>query len=136
MCLGCLLSFLEPNFVIIYIHQGQKHAYLPLGHFRIEMYLITKLWLKGPNVFRQIICWQSRGTTTVMEVKLHYFRGHGNTTVVVVKNQVQLKKLRITKFIQKWKKKMLQPQPWYYHGHGSSVFLLPSPWQYRCSTSR
>ena len=49
MCLGCLLSFLEPNFVI-YIHQGQKHAYQPLGHFKNEIYLITKLWLKGPNV--------------------------------------------------------------------------------------
>ena len=87
-------------------------------------------------IFRQIICWQSHGTTTVTEVKLHYFHGRGSTTVVAVKNQVQLKKLRIAKFIQKWKKKFLLPLLWYYHGHGSNVILLPSPWQYRGSTSR
>ena len=67
-------------------------------------------------IFRQIICWQSRGTTTLMEVKLDYFRGHGSTTAVAVKNQVQLKKLRIAKFIQKLKKKftatsVVLPQP-------------------------
>ena len=55
-------------------------------------------------IFRQIICWQSRGTATVMEVKLQHFLGRGSTTVVAVKNQVQLKKLRIAKFLQKWKK--------------------------------
>ena len=27
-------------------------------------------------------------------------------------------------------------EAWYYHGHGSSVILLPSPWYYRGSTSR
>ena len=67
------------------------------------------------GIFRQIICRQSRGTTTVMEVKLHYFRCCGSAMVVAVKNQVQLKKLRIAKFIQKWKKKILLPQAWYYH---------------------
>ena len=60
--------------------------------------------------------------------KITLFPGHGSTTVVAVKNQVQLKKLRIAKFIQKWKKKNLLSLPWYYHGHGSSVILLPSPW--------
>ena len=85
-------------------------------------------------IFRQIICWQSRGTTTVTEVKLHYFRGRGSTMAVAVKIQVQLKKLRIAKFIQKWKKKNLLPPAWYYHGHGSTVISLPSPWQYRGST--
>ena len=64
----------------------------------------------------------------VMEVKLHYYRGRGSTTVVAVKNQVLLKKLRIAKFIQKWKKNILLPLPWYYHCHRSSVILLPSPW--------
>ena len=38
----------------------------------------------------------------VMKVKLQYYRDHDSTTVVAVKNQVQLKKLRIAKFIQKW----------------------------------
>ena len=71
-----------------------------------------------------------------MEVKSHYFCGRGSTTAVAVKNQVQLKKLRIAKFIQKWKKKILLPRPWYYHDHGSSVILLPSPWLYRGSTCR
>ena len=37
------------------------------------------------GIFRKIICWQSRGTTMVMEVKLHYFRGRGSTTAVAVK---------------------------------------------------
>ena len=64
----------------------------------------------------------------VTEVKLHYFHGHGSTTVVAVKNQVYLKNLRIAKFIQKWKKKILLPSRWYYHSHGSSVILLASLW--------
>ena len=34
----------------------------------------------------------------VTEVKLHYFRGRDSTTAVAVKNQVQLKNLRIAKF--------------------------------------
>ena len=88
------------------------------------------------KIFRQIICWQSRSTTTVTAVKLHYFRGRGSTMAVAVKNQVQLKKLRIAKFIQKWKKNFLLPLPWYYHGHGSSVISFPSLWQYRSPTSR
>ena len=36
-------------------------------------------------IFRQIICWQSRGTTKVTEVKLHYFHGCGSTMAVAVK---------------------------------------------------
>ena len=46
----------------------------------------------------------------VMEVKLHYFNGHGSTMAVAIKNQAQLKKLRIAKFIKKWKKKNLLPR--------------------------
>ena len=38
------------------------------------------------QTIRQIICWYSRGSTTVTEVKLHYFRGHGSTTAMEVKN--------------------------------------------------
>ena len=54
--------------------------------------------------------------------KLLCFRGRGSTTVVEVKKSSTIaKKLRIAKFIQKWKKKFLLPLPWYYHGHGSSV---------------
>ena len=40
------------------------------------------------DIFGQIICWYSRSTTTVMEVKLHYFCGCGSTMAVAVKNQV------------------------------------------------
>ena len=42
--------------------------------------------------------------------------------------QIRLKRLR--------RIKNLLPLPWYYHGHGSSVILLLSPWQYCGSTSR
>ena len=35
--------------------------------------------------FRKIICWWSHSSTTVMEVKLHYFRGRGSTMAVAVK---------------------------------------------------
>ena len=53
------------------------------------------------RIIYQIICWQSRGPTKLREVKLDYFRGCGSTMAVAVNNQVQLKKLRISKFIQK-----------------------------------
>ena len=51
-----------------------------------------------------------------------------STMAVAVKIQSYLKKLKIAKFIQNWKKEILLPSPWYYHSHGSSVILLPSPW--------
>ena len=47
------------------------------------------------EVIRQIICWVSRGTTMVMEVKLPYFHGRGSTTVVAVKKSSIAQKLRI-----------------------------------------
>ena len=81
------------------------------------------------KAFRQIICWQSPGTTTVTEVKLHYFRGRGSTTVVAVKKQVQLKNLRIAKFIQKWKKKFLRPLPWKQRNFTSITVVLPRLYQ-------
>ena len=45
----------------------------------------------------------------------------GGCGCIMVENQVQLKKLRIAKFIQKWKKKIFTAtavvlQLWYYHG--------------------
>ena len=117
------------------------NRYLANERIRLLLFLkscssLYQIWQSLNIVIRQIICWQSRGSTTVTEVKLHYFRGCGSTTVEAVKNQVLLNKLRISKFIQKWKKKILLPLLWYYHGHGSSAILLPSLWYYRGSTSR
>ena len=87
------------------------------------------------EIICQIICWLSRGTTMVMEVKLDYFHGCGSTTVVALKNQVQLKKLRIAKFIQKWKKKfftaiaMVLPRPRKQCNFTSVTVVLPRFYQ-------
>ena len=51
--------------------------------------------LPSKEVICQIICWWSRGTTMVMEVKLPYFHGRASTTVMAVKKSSIAQKLRI-----------------------------------------
>ena len=120
--------------VVVWLHAGSGgkkfELHLTFGRTKSSVQEVNGRWSTARSniTFRQIICWWSRGTTMLMEVKLHYFHGHGSTTAVAVKNQVKLKKLRIAKFFQKWKKNILLPRLWYYHDQGSSVILLPSPW--------
>ena len=51
--------------------------------------------LPSKEVICQIICWWSRGTNMVMEVKLPYFHGRASTTVMAVKKSSIAQKLRI-----------------------------------------
>ena len=71
----------------------EKEIHLPTTFLRLfkkdtTFYHLHLFWIQLSVSFRQIICWYSRGNTTVTEVKLHYFRDYGSTTVVAVKKQV------------------------------------------------
>ena len=92
---------------------------------------LSRCWMKDipPNhLVVERWYYHSDGSKITLLPWRWYYHGGGS------KNQVQLKKLRIAKFLQKWKKKILLTLPWYYHSHGSSVILLASLWQYRGST--
>ena len=61
-------------------HQDQ----LKFSYFLDQLQLPTTAG-QSQKVYRQIICRQSRSTTMVTEVKLHYFCGRCSTMVVAVK---------------------------------------------------
>ena len=50
-----------------------------------------------------------------MEVKLHYFRGHGSTMVVAVKIMYSSKSLELPNSFRNGRKKF------YYHGRGTTM---------------
>ena len=67
----------------------------------------------------------------VTEVKLHYFHGHGGTTGhnSGSKKSIIAQKDQNCQIHSEKEEKFLFPPSWYYyHGHGSSVILLPLPW--------
>ena len=88
MCLenGTVNNFANVEINMLKSVQMNSHWKLEWNNFGNEI-----KWLEeeAQESFSQIICWSIWVTTTVMEVKLHNFRGRGSTTVVAVKNQVQ-----------------------------------------------